>query len=307
MNSNTLFIRPSHALSFDNCPKAYYYKYVLGIKTEFVSANLPFGTAVHEACTGYVLAQANNDTTYDPVKVFTNHWEHALNTQAIEFSSTWSPDDFSATGKRLAELFPDAWDNTGYAPLIDDQGPVVERRFNANIGDGIVLTGQPDIIAMDAEGSVIPLDLKTSAAPYGENFLAASEQLTDYQLLVEANRESLGLGDEDVAKVAFFEGVKKKIPKTSRGRGPEFLTPMVSSARSEAVKAERRQKLLWMAEDVRRGRFPKRPRMAYNSPCEMCEFASYCLNGDDAGLVFPESPQQSIVTDQQQPVAEPLI
>lgn len=302
MKSNTLYIRPSHALSFDNCGYAYYLKYVLGVKQNVTSANLPFGTAIHEACTGFILAEATGASGYDPVQVFRDMWEKSLDTEAMEFSSLWGPDDLTQTGLKLVDLFPAAWKATGYAPLIDDQGPVVERRLQAKISNDIVLTGQPDVIAMDDEGGVIPLDIKTSAMAYGEEFLLASEQLTDYQFLVEENGDQLGLGEDGVAHVGFFEGIKRKVSKTGRGKGPEFLSPLITSARSEERKAERRQKLIWIAEDIRRGRFPKRPRMAYNSPCSLCEFSDYCLSGNDSGLVFPDTPQQKIAMQASAPI-----
>jgi hypothetical protein len=147
---------------------------------------------------------------------------------------------------------------------------------------------------MDNEGGVIPLDLKTSAIAYGEEFLLSSDQLTDYQLLTEGNSDQLGLDESGVKSVGFFEGIKRKVPKTNRGKGPEFLQPLIGPKRSAERLAERKQKLIWMGEDIRRGRFPKRPRMAYNTPCAMCEFSKFCLKGSKEGLVFPEQPQQEI-------------
>jgi len=302
MKSNILYIRPSHALSYDECGYAYYLKYVLGVRQDVTSANMPFGTAVHEACTGFILAEASGDTSYDPIEVFKKHWGEALESQAMEFSSLWGPEDLAQTGLRLVELFPEQWRQTGFAPLIDEHGPVVERRFQIKIAPDLILTGQPDVVAMNSEGGVIPLDLKTSAIAYGEEFLLASDQLTDYQLLVEGNSDQLGLDEEGVASVGFFEGIKRKVPKTNRGKGPEFLQPLIGPKRSAERLAERKQKLIWMGEDIRRGRFPKRPRMAFNTPCAMCEFSDYCLKGKKDGLVFPDQPQQEIAFAQPDPV-----
>lgn len=305
MKSSILYIRPSQALSMDECGYACYLKYVLGVKQDVTPANLPFGTAVHEACTGYILAEATGASSYDPIKVFCDTWDKSVATEPMEFSSLWGPDDLRETGLRLVDLFPAAWKATGLAPLVDEHGPVIERRFQVEIEPGLVLSGQPDVVAMDEEGGVIPLDLKTSAQAYGEEFLLASDQLTDYQLLVEGNGDQLGLDEEGVARVGFFEGIKRKVPKTNRGKGPEFLPPLIGPKRSPERLAERKQKLIWMAEDMRRGRFPKKPRMAYNSPCGLCEFANYCLKGDKSGLVFPDEPQQPIAL--QQPSSAPLI
>lgn len=294
MKSSKITIRTSLALAFDNCAFATYLKYILQVKLDVISANLPFGTSVHEACTGYILAEAQGDTSYDPVQVFLHHWEKALDTTPMEFSSLWGAEDLRQTGLLLVDQFPDKWRDTGLVPLVDEQGPMVERRLHMEIEDGLVLTGQPDVIAMDSEGDVIPLDVKTSASQYDEVFLLTSEQLTDYQMLTEANGKQLGLDEGGVAKVGFFEGIKRKVPKTSRGKGPEFLAPFLAPKRSPEQLAERRQKLIWMADDMRRGRYPKRPRMAYNTPCDMCEFRLYCTTGDKTNLIFPDEPQQVI-------------
>lgn len=304
MKSSILYVRPSQALSFDDCGYACYLKYFLGVKQDVTPANLPFGTAVHEACTGFILAEAAGVTSYDPIQVFRDNWDKAIDTEPMEFSSLWGPDDLRETGLRLVDLFPAAWKATGLAPLIDEHGPVVERRFKVEIAPDLVLSGQPDVVAMNDEGGVIPLDVKTSAQPYGEVFLLASEQLTDYQILVEGNGDQLGLGEDGVSNVGFFEGIKRKVPKTSRGQGPEFIEPLIGPKRTCEQLAARKQKLIWMGEDMRRGRFEKRPRMAYNSPCELCEFSNYCLKGDKTGLVFPDEPQRTITL---QHTAAPLI
>lgn len=300
MNSSTLYIRPSQALSMDECGFAMYLKYILQVKQDITPANLPFGTAVHEACTGYILAEAAGDSSFDPEKTFNDCWEEAINTEPMDFSSLWGPEDLRNTGLRLVELFPAKWKETGLTPLIDEVGPVVERRFEVEIEPGLILTGQPDVVAMDDEGGVIPLDIKTTASPYDEIFLLASDQLTDYQILVEGNGEQLGLGDEGINAVGFFEGIKRKIPKTGRGKGPEFINPAICQKRSDERISERKQKLSWMADDMRKGRYTKKPRMAFNTPCGMCEFADFCLKGDRSGLSFPSEPQKSIalaVTD----------
>jgi len=306
MKSTTLYVRPSFALSYDECGFAAHLKYILGVKQEVIPANLPFGTAVHEACTGFILAEASGDTSFDPVQVFRDKWTEAVETQPLDFSSLWGPDDLQETGLRLADLFPAQWRATGYAPLVDEQGPIVERRFQAVIEEGLILTGQPDVVAIDQDANVVPLDIKTSAAAYEEEFLLASDQLTDYQILIEENGDQLGLGEEGVDAVGFFEGIKRKVPKTARGKGPEFLPPLIGPKRSPERIAERKQKLKWMAEDMRRGRFPKRPRMAYNTPCQLCEFRFYCLKGDKSGLIFPDEPQQPIAL-QSSATALPLI
>lgn len=294
MKKATTKIRPSGALTFDECGYAYYLKYVIGVRQEFVSANMPFGTAVHEAFLGYVLALATGRSGFNTVETFREHWGNSLETTPMEFSASFAEEDLTNIGLVLADQIPEFWDKTGLVPLIDAHGPVVERRFEVSIGRDVILSGEPDLVAMDCEGGVIPLDIKTSGVEYSEEFLLASDQLTDYQIITEHPSANLGVDDEGVSAVGFIELIKRKIPKTERGKGPEILPVLYGPRRSSERLAERRQKLNWMAEDIQKARFPKKPRMAYNTPCDLCELKRYCLKDDPSGLVFPEQYQSLI-------------
>ena len=66
---NAITIRASGVLSFDNCPQAYQFQYILGIQPAAPSANLAFGTAVHEACFGWLRAQLEG-RAFDPAAAF---------------------------------------------------------------------------------------------------------------------------------------------------------------------------------------------------------------------------------------------
>lgn len=284
--AQALRLRPSDVLKFDDCPAQYYFGKVEKLRKQSTSANLPFGSAIHEAMTGYILSTISGKP-FDPVAAFEADWDKGLESEIVEFSSQWDEASMRATGIAIAERFPDAWDQTGYVPLMDEHGPVVERRFEMPITDSVVLSGQPDVVAMDADCNVIALDLKTTAAQYDPIFALASEQLTAYQMLLEHSADDLGISGID--KVGFMEVIKKKIPKTKRGTGPEVKEPLLVDARSSDAMNEYRDKLLSTAIDIKKGYFPRRPRMAYNSPCTMCDFRNYCLQGSKEGLVQPET------------------
>lgn len=282
--ADVIRLRPSSVLKYDECPSQYYFSAIEGLRSKATSANLPFGTAVHEAMTGYVLSKVSGKP-FDPVDAFEAEWERALEQEVLEFSSIWDEESMRATGKVLAERFPEAWDKTGLVPLLDEDGPVVERRFQATVAPGVVLTGQPDVIALNSDGEVIVVDVKTTASAYDPTFVLVAEQLTAYQILLEANRESLGI--ETVDKLGFIEAVKKKVPKTSRGTGPEVKEPLLADRRGADMTQEYLEKVCNMARDIKQQRFPRRPRMAFNSPCNMCDFRGYCLQGDMDGLTRP--------------------
>lgn len=290
--SKIMYIRPSHLVCYDMCPRMYYYRYVLNIKCEVISANLPFGTALHTSITGYVLSKYDKSKSFDPVKVFEDTFEAAINEQAIDFSSLWDKDAMFSTGRVLAERFPDVWDRAGLMPLFDEDGPVVERRFQVKLSESLVLTGQPDIVFMNSDGATGVLDIKSTSSAYKEVFLHAAEQLTDYQILLEAHSESLFLDQEGISLVGFMELVKKKVPVSSKAQsdplaGPQVHVPQLINSRSVKEKQERIHKIKNIALDIQRGRFERRPLMAFNSPCELCDFKDYCLQGEKEGLIFP--------------------
>ena len=288
--TETIRLRPSTVLKFDECPSQYYFSEVEKLRSKATSANLPFGTAVHEAMTGYILATVSGKP-FDPVAVFESYWDHAIENETLEFSSIWDEDSMRQTGKRLVEQFPEIWDNSGLSPLIDSKGPVVERRFETTIRPGVVLTGQPDVVAVNSDAEVIALDLKTTASEYDPIFLLASEQLTAYQVLLDAHSDELGI--EGVDRLGFVELLKKKIPKTSRGTGPVIKAPHLVNARSTSMVRDYEEKVLNTAKDIASKRFPRRPRMAFNSPCSMCDFRSYCLQDSMEGLYRLNSKEKS--------------
>ena len=280
--TNKIALRATTVLRYDDCPRSYWYQYVQGIQPAAASANLVFGTAVHNACTGWLKAQAEG-RAFDPVTAFLDAWEQTTATRTVAYTSKLGPDDLQAMGEALVRQFPAAWTATGLVPLIGPDGqPLIETRFETDLGPDLILSGSPDVVAMDAEGNIVIPDLKTASQSATEGFTSVADQLTSYQVLLEAHAEALGI--ERVHALGFLEFLKRK----PNGRtGPTIQPLVLAPARSAEALAEFRQKLLWLAEDLARGRFPKRPRMAWNSPCSFCDFAGLCQRGDWDGLIKP--------------------
>ncbi|MFO1431273.1 MAG: PD-(D/E)XK nuclease family protein [Candidatus Competibacteraceae bacterium] len=278
----TLKLRATAVLRYDDCPRSYWYQYVQGIQPTADSANLVFGTAIHDVCTGWLKAQAEG-RALDPVATFLDVWEQVTTTRTIAYTSKLGPDDLQAMGEALVRQFPVAWKATGLVPLIGADGqPLLETRFETEIAPGLILSGSPDVVAMDAQGNIVIPDLKTASTPATDGFASVADQLTSYQVLIEAHADTLGI--ERVHALGFLEFLKRK----PNGRtGPTIPPLLLTPARSALDLAEFRQKLVWMAEDLARNRFPKRPRLAWNSPCSFCDYAGLCQRGDWEGLVKP--------------------
>jgi hypothetical protein len=281
----TLRIRPSGILKFEDCPYAYHLQYVLGWRKEAVSANLVFGTAVHEAITSWLMdcAMGRDEQDVEPVERFRVAWEREVSNSErspVEFSSRFTPQEMLETGEAITREFPAVWRKMEFIPLFDEDGPLIERRFEVEIAEGVVLTGQPDFVGMRPTGGTVIIDFKTPSSESSEDFALLSDQLTAYQILVEASVEYYGS-----LRLGFMDLLKKKVPKNGRGVGPQVREPNLVPRRDKARVLEFQQKVQWIAEDIQRGRTPRTPRMAWNSPCDMCDFRGLCSKGSIDGLV----------------------
>ena len=284
-----LKLSPTAALTYEDCPRQYWYRYVVRAYRPLRPAALGFGDAVHQAIEQYLRAGVRGESC-DPVAAFTAVWDHHTATTALEYPNPWSAAELRATGQRLLALFPGAWAQAELALALDGQGePLLERRLEAPLAPGLNLTGKPDLVVLDAQLRTLILDLKTpSQAGAIEAFEARADQLAAYQLLLDANAEALG-GLEPVAGVGFWELVKRKVASRHGGKGPEIRRLALAPARTPDQLADLRQKWVWLAEDIGRGRFPRRPRQAHNSPCLLCDFRRHCAAGEDPELCFPDS------------------
>lgn len=273
-------ISPSAIMKYLDCPRAYRYQYVDRLRPQVQSSNLHFGTCVHTALTAWLTG-----ATDDPVSCFTECWRETTEKIALDYNTVWSPEALEATGKALIEQFPPVWKETGIMPLIDEEGqPVLERNLRVPLLRDVVLSGTPDIIAMTGEGEVVVLDFKTASNPAPEGFAQVSDQLLAYQVLAEVHGKTLGIHRVD--QIGFLELIKRKVPNgKSKGKGPEVMPPVLAPRQDPQ---EFIRKVAWVARNIEAGNFFPNPRMAWNSPCGLCDFRNLCYKGSYEGLIQKE-------------------
>lgn len=277
-------VRPSEIVKREECGYQRHLFYDRKIESEATSCNLVFGSCVDDA-TGKYLEALYAGLDFDTEKHFEMLWQEALDTRIISYSSIWDAESLRETGKRLCGSFPAAWDDLNLMILSDEDGPLLHRRMVARIAPDIELSGEMDVVAMDMDGFAVIIDVKTPATSADEYFTLAADQLTAYDILLRSRLDKIGaLG---ISQVGYLEGLKKKIPKSSRGTGP-IWTKCLVPGRSEDARNEYIEKVKFEVAGIRSGYHPKRSRMAYNSPCALCDFKDYCLKGCTEGLVFPE-------------------
>jgi hypothetical protein len=260
-------------LSFEACG------YAVGLKrqgwrSEEIGYSLSFGTAVHRAALGWVEADAQG-VAFDAVDKFVEVWERELEENIVKFSSRFSEPDLRKIGIALVERFLEFWKREQYRVYVDEKGPFVERRVRYPIGPGVILSLEPDLAAYDRFGRLSILDLKTPAAESFDEFAEISDQLTAYQMGFEQET-----GFPRIDRVGYLEALKQK-------RRQEIV-PKIAPRRSADQVAEYRQKVYEIAVDIANGRFRRSPKMAYNSPCALCDFRGLCVRGDTTGLIAPK-------------------
>lgn len=277
---------------YETCGAAYFYQYIRRLFTEKVSANLLFGKALHKGITDYISGHAVG-IVVDPVPIFESEWARLLSNTIVEFSATQTPEAFHGTGIALAGRFPEFWEQSGLTAIIDPKGePMVEKKLTMKAVPGVDLLGYLDLLALTADGEIANIDLKTTLVPASEHMLLLGEQLTDYQMLAEANASQLGI--EKVAKVGYIDLLKRKVSKGKRGKGPEIIGPSLVPARSNEMQRERRAKIDHLVTQIKKSAFFRNPGMAYNTPCSMCDFRNLCMYGSMDGLVESAQAQHSL-------------
>lgn len=268
------FYRSSFVLAWDTCAHMAYLQYVQGYRPNAGKATLAFGVAIHKA----VECVIKNDAfclDIDPVKAFEASFRNALK-GALTFPTSHSPTSMLEMGRQLSSQLTDSWQASHLMPMWDDQDELlVERRFVASVAKGVTMTGTIDALCLsgDYQRTVLP-DTKTCAQPHTEQFAHLSDQLTHYQVLITENRLT-------VDEIGFWD-MLKRLPKTGKGKKPEVLPPKTYPARSKAQLQRYVEKLTWIDEDVRKGRFPRRSLSSYSSPCNDCSYFNLCHHEDDS-------------------------
>jgi hypothetical protein len=286
-------LSPNRIDKWLTCGRQYWYYYEMGWRARGTSATLFTGDIVGKCIEAVVNAKASG-VTVDPVQMFEKLWHEKQIGHEILYNTKQTPDGILKTGKRLMELFPDAWDKTGLVPLTDRDGkPFVERGLTVQLTDDVSLYGIPDIMVISTQdGSVGILDFKAPEKPYDPVSIWQSDQLTHYQILGDAHRERLGI--EQVDWLSYMQLIRRAVPK-KRGVGPEVLSPGKVPRRSEAEIVEYKRKALWVASNIQNGYFPKTPRKPHNTPCTMCDYVNHCTRGSCEGLIIPETKQVALL------------
>jgi len=238
----------SRVTKYDFCPRAYRHYYIDGWKPKKKKVPLLFGDAVDRSI------QALFKTGEDPVPVFEAIWL-PLKEAPIDWGKRNSWDGLLSIGKGLLARFV-----AEEVPRFSDVAlENVQRRLQAEI-NGVTVAGYLDLYAK-VDRLITLTDFKTAQSGYDPEEVELNEQLTAYWWLLLEN----GL---PVERVAFCVLLKLKDPRIE----------WHFAKRDESAVAEYRDKLRIIAEDIKRGRFPKK-----SSSCGLwggCDYKPLCLGNE---------------------------
>jgi RecB family exonuclease len=283
-------LRSSSIATADNCRRMLQYQYILNVETTRLSANLAFGRCVDVAVREYLLARTLDQPLPDLAARFQALWREEQAAHELVYNQAQSAARLERTGIVLVRAFPAYWQATGFEVAVSAQGePLLDVTLSMPLGRyagiDVILDGTPDMLAYTQEGELAIVDVKTATNAHTMRYTRRSDQLTTYQLLVSHHRERLGL--PPVQRLSFMDFLKRR--ESGRIHPPVLVPP-----RKPAELAEFKQKCLWLAEDIKRQRFPRASRLQFNSPCMLCAFAQHCIYGDPSGLRFPADAEKRI-------------
>lgn len=237
--SGASHISHSQLSKYLTCPEQYRLHYLERLRRRVPSANLAFGSVVHEALANLFRAGE------DPVATFQTFWA-SLREIELDYSRKDTWDKLRQAGEALLAKF--AIEAT---PRLSNVA-AVEKRFELSITSlELPLVGIIDLVA-DFDGYRTVIDFKSATRSYERHEVALSDQLSCYQL-----------AEPEVVQVAFCVLVKTKEPKI------EWHV----SKRTPIQLAEYLDKIALVASEIATGHFYKRPGMW----CTWCDFLPVCI------------------------------
>lgn len=292
-----IYLSHSAREMYTTCGRKYKFAHVDRLESDTSDANLGFGGAVHRSCEVFLIHQSTGEFIADPIEEFHRRWNEFNDTHVVTFSSRWDRERMTEAGVVLIQKFMDDWIRNGLMVVLDVHGkPVLERRLRVELPDDVIYTAVLDVLALTPDGRVIVIDIKTPGVKGFEGFTALSEQLLGQQVVVDAHAEELGVDRVDGR--LFYNLYKVPVSKTGRGEGPHVLPLQIVGRASDEDIADWISETIAIADDIRNGRFPKRPGDSFNTPCSMCTaFYGLCTTGDKTGL-RKKKPYQQPATQQ---------
>jgi len=253
-----MYCSHSQINKYETCPRQYKFYYVNRFRAVEKSANLSFGSAIHQ-----ILAEILNDKAENDLKpagnyreAFKDIWREEAE-EGLSYGKYDSFDKLESSGAELIELF--------FEEELERFHRVhaVEERVKFTVGK-VDFIGFIDCIAevVTPQGELVTaiIDFKTSSRAYGPEKVKLADQLTCYY---RAGR-NIYFGEGEIDKVGYVILQKKKSPEIQ----------WALAERDESDIEEYENKVKFYTEAIGKKFFNRKPGMH----CSWCDFQSICMD-----------------------------
>ena len=259
--ADLLHVSKSQISTYLQCPKRFWFQYVVGQPWEFVPAAVAFGKAIHEAVALFYegVATGHSKPSLDVVQTrFRQRWWQAVAREPLRFANDQTDGSLTELGEALLDVF---WKEVHPRRIRAVEQPFqVPLRDEENEALDVTLVGIIDLIEEDEEGQVIVAELKTTARRY-------SDSQTDYQLdglIYSYAAHELGLARND------GHGVLIRYDVLVKTKQPALQQVFVPRTESDRVRLT-----AWLREVLSaiecRAFYPN-----YGWQCQQCPFQRAC-------------------------------
>lgn len=241
--------------SYQQCPKAYNFKYLQDEKERFSTVEQQMGSAVHAALEwAYENREVKTPGVSSVLDRYRKAFSEGARAEVRVIKRGCSKGDYLQEGESMLKVYlRDRFADD------DSETLALEREFSIQLGDGISFRGFVDRVARDSDGTLVLLDYKTGKRVPDP---ADNRQLLSYALWAfeEWQEESIRLVFEDL-------------------RGERRLTGQVHRSEIPRITSD-------LAAEVQRvihaDRFPA-------SASHLCRWCGYCPICPDAHASVPRS------------------
>jgi putative RecB family exonuclease len=196
------------------CPAKYRFTYIDRLEPDFVPAALAFGSGIHGAAAFLFrgIKAGERPSVADVQGYFESYWALETAHKPVRFAEKDSRESLLDLAVRMLAVLHEnlqagvevvGVEQAFAVPLVDlETGEVLDRD----------LVGSLDLLERDPQGSLVVVDLKTSARKYTDLQVEASLQLSVYSYAAAMN----GLGEQEDVRLRFDVLTKTRQPELHR-------------------------------------------------------------------------------------------
>jgi hypothetical protein len=271
----------------NTCGLSYDLYYNKRLENQYTASTMLSGRVFDEVFNAYLHAMWKQNNI-DLKAVFEEKWHKEF--LSVERESNQDEKAIYETLKYISMLIPASVNASGIVPYSTIDGePCIQHSHVFDVGYGVKVRTIIDLIGFSKHlKKPVIIDVKATKVMADTDFVSISEQLLIYSLSAENDPR---LEDTSFDLGAYWQGERKTMPTLKKDltlrKGssyPKIILPEIEKFNS-FHKQQMPQRYIQTQLDINQKRFFGGSRMAYNSPCKLCDYSQLCIRGDGTGLV----------------------